>query len=65
MKCCHPERCRYWSERIARAGGGTTNPTGAIEALCLNRESPHFSAYTTKRMGCDFGEEGEPVDLRW
>lgn len=44
--------CRFWSEMIARAGGGTTNPRGDTEALCLNDKSPHHSKYTTPDMTC-------------
>lgn len=40
--------CAAWSELIARAIGG-----GPVEALCLNAVSPHFSKYTTGRMGCE------------
>lgn len=39
---------------IARAGGGTTNPDGKVEALCLAPYgSPYKSRYTTKNITCD------------
>lgn len=45
------EGCRYWSDMIARAGGGTTNPTGQIEAMCL-AVGPFSGKYTTPRQTC-------------
>ena len=68
--------CRYWSDMIARAGGGTTNPRGDIEALCLAAGGPNASKYTTAEMTCsafardtagktdappNFGEESRPA----
>lgn len=43
--------CRYWSEMIARAGGGTDNPRGDTEALCL-ADGPFKGKYTTAEMTC-------------
>jgi len=45
------EGCRYWSEMIARAGGGTDNPRGDTEALCLG-DGPHAKKYTTAEQTC-------------
>lgn len=44
--------CRYWSDMIARAGGGTTNPFGDVEALCLAAAGPHAGKYTTAEWTC-------------
>lgn len=44
--------CRFWSDMIARAGGGTTNPRGDTEALCLAKGGPNFGRYTTQDMVC-------------
>lgn len=56
------QKCRYWSEMIARAGGGTTNPTGAVEALCLSASGPKAGKYTTSAMTCSSFKVGEVVD---
>lgn len=45
--------CRYWSEMIARAGGGTTNPLGLTEAMCLAPAGPFKGKYTTGYGQCD------------
>ena len=45
--------CRYWSDMIARAGGGTTNPRGDTEALCLAKSGHYAGRYTTAEMACD------------
>jgi hypothetical protein len=50
--------CRFWSEMIARAGGGTTNPRGDTEALCLAADGPHASKYTTEGMTCGSWKSG-------
>lgn len=44
--------CRYWSDMIARAGGGTTNSFGDTEALCLAAAGPHSGKYTTESWTC-------------
>lgn len=46
--------CRYWSEMVARAGGGADNVAGDTEALCLNAESPFRNKYKTGRATCAF-----------
>ncbi|MDO8534109.1 MAG: hypothetical protein Q7S17_05130 [Xanthobacteraceae bacterium] len=38
---------------IAQAGGGTTNPRGDTEALCLSERGPHAREYTTAETTCD------------
>lgn len=53
--------CRYWSEMIARAGGGTTNPRGDTEALCLG-SGQHSGEYTTAGMTCGAFKAGPPGD---
>jgi hypothetical protein len=53
-----PDRCKFWSELIAKAQGG-----GGVQALCLNPASPKHGEYTFGRQGCDVGEAGEPIDL--
>lgn len=45
------EGCRYWSDMLARAGGGTTNPRGDVEAMCL-AAGPNGGKYTTAGMTC-------------
>ncbi len=44
--------CRYWSEMIARAGGGTTNPRGDTEACCRSHGGPQAGEYTTAKRTC-------------
>lgn len=43
--------CRYWSDMIAQAGGGTTNPSGDVEAMCL-AAGPFRGKYTTADQTC-------------
>lgn len=43
--------CRYWSEMVARAGAGTTNPRGDVEAMCL-ADGPQASRYTAAEDTC-------------
>lgn len=45
MKTC--ETCRFWSERVAYCMGG-----GPMNALCLAKDGPHSSKYTTGRQSC-------------
>lgn len=45
--------CRYWSEMIARAGAGTTNPAGDVEALCLSATSSESGKYKVAGDRCD------------
>lgn len=60
--------CRYWSQMIARAGGGTDNPRGDTEALCLTPEGPNAQRYTTSETTCgswaknSHGAVDEPPD---
>lgn len=54
MKC---KDCRYWSEMVARSC------QGGVEALCLSPRSPNRQAHTLGNDGCDYFEEGDPVDL--
>ena len=60
--------CRYWSEMIARAGGGTDNPSGDTEALCLAPTGPFSGKYTVGSITCDsfasnkYGAVDEPPD---
>jgi hypothetical protein len=63
MRCNRPDRCKFWSERIARYS--PTEGDREVKALCLCDVSPHHQQYTYATDGCDFGEAGEPVDLRW
>lgn len=51
--------CRYWSEMIARAGGGTDNPRGDVEAMCLNATSPRSGNYTVERDTCEKWATGD------
>lgn len=44
--------CRYWSEMIGRAGGGTTNTRGDTEALCLAPSGVAKGTYTTAADYC-------------
>jgi hypothetical protein len=44
--------CRYWSEMLAQAGGGTINPRGDVEAMCLS-DGPRKGKYTTAETTCD------------
>lgn len=55
--------CRYWSEMIARAGAGTSNPGGAIEAMCTG-SGPNMGLYTTSKDSCHAFREGAPADGR-
>ena len=50
--------CRWWSTTLAQCEGG-----GPVEALCLNRASPHQNKYVHR--GCAHREPGEPVDVPW
>jgi hypothetical protein len=50
--------CRFWSEMVARAAGGTDNPAGALEALCLSEDGPLKGQYTTERMSCAAWKSG-------
>lgn len=49
FKTCNT--CRYWSELIFRAGGGTDNAAGDTEALCLGA-GPNNGQYTTAQKTC-------------
>lgn len=49
FKTCNT--CRYWSELISRAGGGTDNAAGDTEALCLGA-GPNNGQYTTAQKTC-------------
>lgn len=53
MEKCAP--CKFWSEMVA----GSV-PTGGVEALCLNPESPFYQQYT--QDGCEHLEEGTSID---
>ena len=44
--------CRYWSDMVARAGSGTTNPRGDVEAMCLSAGS-RKGQYTTSEETCE------------
>ncbi len=44
--------CRYWSEMLARAGGGTDNPRGDVEAYCLNADGPESGNYKVATDTC-------------
>lgn len=61
--------CRYWSEMIAQAGGGTRNPHGDLEAMCLapsgvaantyTRASDHCGSFAKNTLGA-VDEPGQP-----
>ena len=53
MKTC--KDCKWWSEVLARS-----TDAGNVEAMCLNKESPKNGQYSI--LGCDYREEGWPVD---
>lgn len=67
--------CRYWSEMIARAGGGTDNPRGDVEALCLvpseAKYATHAGKYTVSSFVCPAWKSGhlgaidDPPDGNW
>jgi hypothetical protein len=62
--------CRYWSQMVARAGGGTDNSSGDTEALCLAPQgSPLKDVYTIGPQSCvafaynTAGSVDEPPDF--
>lgn len=46
--------CRYWSEMLARAGAGTDNPRGDLEAMCFAAAGPFAGRYTTGTETCGY-----------
>lgn len=57
--------CRYWSEMVARAAGGSPNGN-VIEAMCLapggEAGSPMRGDYTRASQSCRAWAAGEPID---
>jgi hypothetical protein len=49
------EGCRYWSELIAASAPETGHE---FKALCLNKVSPKYSAYTAPREICSEWKSG-------
>lgn len=54
--------CRYWSEMLARAGGGTDNPRGDVEAICHAAGGPFSNRYVTADKSCGYFRSGGAVD---
>lgn len=46
--------CRYWSEMIARAGGGFP-----LSAMCLAADGPNSGQYSTANQTCEKWKSGE------
>jgi len=61
--------CRYWSEMLAFCEGG-----GAVQAMCLCKDSKNYNKYTIGRSFCPEWKSGylgaiddpsEPGDETW
>jgi hypothetical protein len=52
-RTCHG--CRFWSELIATSNADTG---GQLKALCLNPDSPKYSAYMAARESCEAWKSG-------
>jgi len=55
--------CRFWSEMLARVSGED------LEAMCINKESPKYTRYTSEIITCEkwlsghLGAVDQPGDI--
>lgn len=50
--------CRYFSDTVAKW------EALSVQALCLNKDSPHFQKYQPDNGTCSQHEKGVPIDVR-